>query len=69
MSDNDTECELAAWELLAETRRELYALDSAVVELESDLNEARATAKFWQEQYGHTNPEHVWQELPWENIH
>jgi len=39
MSNNDTECELAAWELLAETRRELDALKSAVVELERELIE------------------------------
>ena len=39
MSDNDTECELAAWELLAETRRELDTLKSAVVELERELIE------------------------------
>ena len=34
----------------------------------AERDEARATAKFWQEQYGHTNPEYVWQELPWENL-
>ena len=39
MSNNDTECELAAWELLAETRRELDTLKSAVVELERELIE------------------------------
>ena len=36
MSNNDTECELAAWELLAETRRELDSLKSVVVELGRD---------------------------------
>ena len=52
-SDNNTECELAAWEMLRDAREQLA--------------EARATAKFWQEQYGHANPEHEWQPFVWEN--
>ena len=31
-----------------------------------ERNDARATAKFWQEQYGHANPEHDWEEFDWE---
>ena len=34
--------------------------------LERERNEARALAKYWQEQYGHSNPEHEWQALPWD---
>lgn len=52
-ADNDTECELAAWELLRKAREQLDA--------------ARAAAKFWQEQYGHSNPEHEWEPFSWEN--
>lgn len=31
-----------------------------------ERNDARAAAKFWQEQYGHANPEHKWEEFVWE---
>ena len=34
--------------------------------LERERDEARAIAKYWQEQYGHSNPEHEWQALPWD---
>lgn len=34
--------------------------------LERERDEARAIAKYWQEQYGHCKPEHQWQALPWD---
>lgn len=47
-------------------RQEAQALVELLNGLERERNEARATAKYWQEQYGHANPEHGWQALPWE---
>lgn len=35
--------------------------------LERERDEARAIAKYWQEQFGHSNPEHEWQSFPWED--
>lgn len=35
--------------------------------LERERDEARAIAKYWQEQFGHSNTEHEWQSLPWED--
>ena len=35
-------------------------------QFERERDEARAIAKYWQEQYGHSNPEHEWQALPWD---
>ena len=34
--------------------------------LERERDEARAIAKYWQEQYGHCAPEHEWETLPWD---
>lgn len=35
--------------------------------LERERNKARAIAKYWQEQFGHSDPEHEWQSFPWED--
>ena len=34
--------------------------------LERERDEARAIAKYWQEQYGHCASEHEWETLPWD---
>ena len=49
----------------AVAQERLVSLD-AINRLERKLNEARNIAKYWQEQYGHCNPSHEWDDLPWE---
>lgn len=38
----------------------------ALQRVERERDEARAKATYYQEQLGHANPEHEWEDLPWE---
>ena len=46
---------------------ELHEVTKSHRRIERERDEARAIARFWQEQYGHACPEHEWQDLPWES--
>ena len=41
-------------------------LEEEIERLKEEVKLARVVAKYWQEQYGHANPEHEWEDFPWE---